>query len=60
MKKIAIGLLTLVGLAGCVAYPVPYGNGPDYRNHDRGHERDRDGDGERNRNDRRPNDQRRD
>ena len=54
------GLLALAGLPGCVAYPAPYGNGPGYRHHERGHERDRDGDGVRNRDDRRPNNPHRD
>ena len=58
MKTIAVVLLVLSSLAGCVAYPVPYDNGP--HNGPRGGayqgrgDRDRDGDGVRNRNDRRP------
>ncbi|MEO8390375.1 MAG: hypothetical protein ABI893_14490 [Polaromonas sp.] len=66
MKKISILLLALAGLAtlsGCVAYPVPYDNGPHYRvapgpapGYGPGHRGDRDGDGVRNRYDRRPND----
>ncbi|WP_457281594.1 hypothetical protein [Polaromonas sp. P5_D5] len=67
MKKLSILLLALAGMAalsGCVAYPVAYDNGPQYRvvpapapGYGPGYGRgDRDGDGVRNRYDRRPND----
>ncbi|MEO8015848.1 hypothetical protein [Polaromonas sp.] len=55
MKILAAIVLVLTSLTGCVAYPVPYDNGPpqgEYRGQHRG---DRDGDGVRNRDDRRPN-----
>jgi hypothetical protein len=63
MKKLALVLLSLAGvmaLSGCVAYPVPYGDGPHYRGGPAygpgyGGRYDRDGDGVSNRNDRRPN-----
>ncbi len=56
MKILAALVLVLSSLTGCIAYPVPYGNGPPDGYHG-GHHRggDRDGDGVRNRNDRRPN-----
>ncbi|SDN72787.1 hypothetical protein [Polaromonas sp. JS666] len=57
MKKLSILLLSLVGflaLSGCVAYPVPYDNGPHYRGGP-GPRYDRDGDGVSDRYDRRPN-----
>jgi hypothetical protein len=59
MKTLAVLLLVLTSLAGCVAYPVPYDDGRSNRHHDgasqsRG-DRDRDGDGVSNRDDRRPN-----
>ena len=72
MKKIALLLVAVASLAGCVA--VPYDNGPPHRggpgpgyyggDRDRDGtpnraDRDRDGDGVRNRDDRRPNDPRR-
>ncbi len=59
MKKLSILLLSLVGfmaLSGCVAYPVPYDNGPHYRGGPGpGPRYDRDGDGVSDRYDRRPN-----
>ena len=59
MKKLSILLLSLVGfmaLSGCVAYPVPYDNGPQYRGGPGpGPRYDRDGDGVSDRYDRRPN-----
>jgi hypothetical protein len=57
MKTLAVLLLVLTSLAGCVAYPVPYDDGRPNRHHDganRG-QGDRDGDGVPNREDRRPN-----
>jgi hypothetical protein len=70
MKKLALLLVVLASLAGCVA--VPYDSGRPHRSHGGQHhgdrdrdgvpdraDRDRDGDGVRNRNDRRPNDSRR-
>ncbi|UUZ74357.1 hypothetical protein LP414_17715 [Polaromonas sp. P1(28)-13] len=62
MKKLAVLLLVLTGLSGCVVYPVPYGEGRGYRHHggaSQGYYGDRDGDGVRNRNDRYPNNPRR-
>lgn len=67
MKKLALVLLSVAGflaLSGCVAYPVPYGDGPHYRGGPAngpgygpgyGSRYDRDGDGVSNRYDRRPN-----
>ena len=57
MKILAAIVLVLTSLTGCVAYPVPYGNGQPDGYYGGGHHRggDRDGDGVRNRNDRRPN-----
>ena len=61
MKKLAVVLLAIAGVSGCVAYPVEsgyqYGG---YRDRDRDGianrvDRDRDGDGVRNRYDRYPN-----
>ena len=58
MKMLTAILLVLTSLTGCVAYPLPYDNGPpngdhgSYQGRGRG---DRDGDGVRNRDDRRPN-----
>ena len=70
MKKLAVVLLAIAGLAGCVAYPVDSGH--QYRGYnDRGYydrdrdgvpnraDRDRDGDGVRNRADRYPDNPRR-
>ena len=56
MKTLAVVLLALTSLAGCVAYPV-YDNGAPSGHHGGAHrgDRDRDGDGVRNRDDRRPN-----
>lgn len=55
MKLLAALVLVLTSLTGCIAYPVPYGNGPP-DGYQRGPRRgDRDGDGIRNRDDRRPN-----
>ena len=57
MKLLAAIVLVLTSLTGCIAYPVPYDNGPSrdgYRGQHRG-QGDRDGDGVRNRDDRRPN-----
>ena len=56
MKILAALVLVLSSLTGCIAYPVPYGNGLPGGYHG-GHHRggDRDGDGVRNRDDRRPN-----
>ncbi|MES2511696.1 MAG: hypothetical protein V4625_17370 [Pseudomonadota bacterium] len=58
MRKIAVLLISLAGVAalsGCVAYPVGYENGPQYRQvPPPGAYRDRDGDGVPNRYDRRP------
>lgn len=67
MKKLAVAMLAVVGLSGCVAYPVESGHahrGYHERHHDRDRVvhrayRDRDGDGVRNRYDRRPNNPRR-
>ncbi len=67
MKKLAVALIAIGSLAGCVAYPVDAGHG--YRGdryyHDRDrdgianrYDRDRDGDGVPNRYDRRPDDPR--
>ena len=63
MKKLALVLVMMGGLTGCVAYPVHTDR--DYRYHDRDRDgarhradRDRDGDGVPNRYDRRPNDPR--
>ncbi len=62
MKAILIALTVLTTLAaGCVVVPVPVRGGE--ARHDGGHDRedhDRDGDGVRNRDDRHPNDPRRD
>ena len=65
MKKLSILLLALAGMAvlsGCVAYPVAYDSGPQYRvvpvpapGYGPGYRGDRDGDGVRNRYDRQPN-----
>jgi hypothetical protein len=61
MKKLSILLLSVIGfmaLSGCVAYPVPYDNGPHYRGGGPGYggpRYDRDGDGVSDRYDRRPN-----
>lgn len=65
MKKLAVVLIAISGLAGCVAYPVERGH--QYRGyHDRDRDgvanrvdRDRDGDGVPNRYDRRPDNSRR-
>ena len=63
MKKLAVVLIAIGGLSGCVAYPVERGH--EYRGyHDRDRaanrvDRDRDGDGVRNRYDRRPDNPRR-
>ena len=65
MKKLAVVLIAIGGLSGCVAYPVERGH--QYRGyHDRDRDgvanrmdRDRDGDGVRNRYDRRPDNPRR-
>jgi hypothetical protein len=65
MKKLAVVLIVIGGLSGCVAYPVERGH--PYRGyHDRDRDgvanrmdRDRDGDGVRNRYDRRPDNPRR-
>ena len=65
MKKLAVLLVTVVGLSGCVAYPVERDyDDHGYRDRDRdgiGHraDRDRDGDGIPNRYDRRPDNPRR-
>ena len=65
MKKLALVLIAIGGLSGCVAYPVE-GDHHGHRYHDRDRDgvanrvdRDRDGDGIRNRHDRRPNNPRR-
>ena len=65
MKKLALALIAMAGLAGCVAYPVGGGHAH-HRYHDRDgdrvanrYDRDRDGDGVRNRYDRRPDNPRR-
>lgn len=57
MKMLAAIVLVLTSLTGCVAYPVPYGNGPPNSHYGGPHrgQGDRDGDGVRNRDDRRPN-----
>lgn len=57
MKKLAVLLLVLTGLSGCVVYPVSYDEGRSYRH--QGYYGDWDGDGVRNRYDRYPNDPRR-
>ena len=61
MKKLAVVLIVIGGLSGCVVYPVERGN--QHRGyHDRDgvvRDRDRDGDGVRNRHDRRPDNPRR-
>ena len=62
MKKLVLVLLSVAGfmaLSGCVAYPVPYDNGPHYRGGPAngpgyGGRYDRDGDGVSNRYDRQP------
>jgi hypothetical protein len=66
MKKLAVVLFAVSGLAGCVAYPVDYGyeGHRGYHQRDRGGfdnrvARDRDGDGVPNRYDRRPDNPRR-
>jgi hypothetical protein len=67
MKKFAVVLIAVGGLAGCVAYPVERGHeyrGYQYRDRDRDGvpnrvDRDRDGDRVPNRYDRRPDDPRR-
>ena len=65
MKKLAVLLITVGGLSGCVAYPVERGyDYYGYRDRDRdgiSHraDRDRDGDGVPNRYDRRPDNPRR-
>ena len=64
MKKLALVLIAVGGLSGCIAVPV---GGHPYRGyHDRDrdgvsnrYDRDRDGDGVRNRDDRRPDNPRR-
>ncbi len=48
MKKLALLVVVLTSLAGCVVAPLPYRGGPHYHGHDR------DGDGVNNRYDRRP------
>ena len=63
MKKLAVVLIAIGGLAGCVAYPVERGH-QGYHDRDRDGvanrwDRDRDGDGVRNRYDRRPDNPRR-
>lgn len=65
MKKLAVVMLAVVGLSGCVAYPVERGHAY-HGHHDRDGDgvrnrvdRDRDGDGVRNRHDRHPNNPRR-
>lgn len=65
MKKLAVLLVAVGTLAGCVAYPVDRGH-HSHRYHDRDRDgvanrwdRDRDRDGVRNRYDRRPNNPRR-
>jgi hypothetical protein len=56
MKMLAVVVLVLTSLAGCVAYPAPYDSGPPGGHHGGYQNRgDRDGDGVRNRHDRRPN-----
>ena len=58
MKILAAIVLVMTSLTGCVAYPVPYDNGPPQGHHGGYQNRgggDRDGDGVRNRDDRRPN-----
>ena len=65
MKTLAVTMLVVAGLSGCVAYPVDGGHahrGYYDRDGDRvanRYDRDRDGDGVRNRHDRRPNNPRR-
>jgi hypothetical protein len=68
MKKLALLLVAIASLAGCVAVPYDGGHPRDggryYGDRDRDGvpnraDRDRDGDGVRNRNDRRPDDPRR-
>ena len=67
MKKLAVVLIAVGSLAGCVAYPVGgHGGHGGHGYHDRDRDgvanrvdRDRDGDGVRNRNDRRPDNPRR-
>ena len=52
MKRLALVIIVLSSLAGCIVAPLPPpGLGPGYR----GHDRDRDRDGVPNRYDRRPN-----
>jgi hypothetical protein len=52
MKRLALVIVVLSSLAGCIVAPLPPpGHGPRYQ----GHDRDRDGDGVPNRYDRRPN-----
>ena len=65
MKKLAVVLIAIAGLSGCIAYPVERGHDyRGYRDRDRDGvanrvDRDRDGDGVRNRDDRRPDNPRR-
>ena len=63
MKKLAVVLIAISGLAGCVAYPVETGQRSHgyYDRDGAGHRayRDRDGDGVANRYDRRPDNPRR-
>jgi hypothetical protein len=63
MKKLAVVLIAIGGLSGCVVYPVERGyDHRGYRNHDGvvyRADRDRDGDGVPNRYDRRPDNPRR-
>ena len=57
MKKLAVALVAISSLAGCVAYPVDGGYGHreyGYHDRDRGYRGDRDRDGVPNRYDRRP------
>ena len=65
MKKLAVALIAVATLAGCIVHPVGGGHGQ-HRYYDRDrdgvsyrYDRDRDGDGVPNRHDRRPDNPRR-
>ena len=60
MKKLVVALITIAGLAGCIAVPVGGHHSRGYHDRDGvSYRGDRDGDGVRNRYDRRPDNPRR-